>query len=586
MLAGCSSRLLSAGHKLSQSGENNVLSHPHRPPPPTQQMSTHRLDLPCSISSSSCKEKKKLPPASRVASCPFIRPQNPVTHSFSSSSIVPQASTWRGGAIDVAEAGGVGRHWERRRSLKRSIELDTLDDSDRTKRTRTGELEDDSSTGEEDEKYPIEDSSPGSGSWCRDYSSSPEKRSEPNRYVAGAIGNSTEQQGFEVVSFLTSCAESIASANCLAINFFLARLGETAAPTGTSPLHRVAAYFTEALAIRAVKLFPRIFSIAPPRSLVHPSDDDDDVALRVLDCTTPIPKFLRFTVNEMLSKAFEGQDRVHIIDFDIKQGVQWPSLLQSLASRRHPPTHVRITGIGESRQELADTGLRLSRLAESLGLAFEFHAVVDRVEDVRLWMLHVKREECVAINCVLLLHRTLHDETGKAFSDLLELVRSTNPAIVVMAEQEAKHNEANWGRRMVRSLKYYAAIFDAMDHAMPKDSLARIKVEEMFAKEIRNIIACEGVERIERHENFEGWKRLMEDGGFRNLGFGQREMLQIYMILKMYSCSENYRLEKQGEGEALTLKWLDQALYTVSAWVPSKVAGSSSTSQSNLLASA
>lgn len=54
---------------------------------------------------------------------------------------------------------------------------------------------------------------------------------------------------------------------------------------------------------------------------------------------------------------------------------------------------MRITGVGESRQELQETGVLLGRMATALGLTFEFHVVVDRLEDVRLWMLHVKRIE-------------------------------------------------------------------------------------------------------------------------------------------------------------------------------------------------
>ncbi|KAF9616898.1 hypothetical protein IFM89_032860 [Coptis chinensis] len=98
----------------------------------------------------------------------------------------------------------------------------------------------------------------------------------------------------------------------------------------------------------------------------------------------------------------------------------------------------------------------------------------------------------------------------------------------------------------------------------------------MFAKEIRNIVAFEGSDRFERHESFAEWRKLMVNNGFRNMGIGDREMLQSRMLLKMYSC-EKYSLVKQGEdGAGLTLCWQEQPLYTVSAWTPIDVAGSSS----------
>ncbi|KAF9616896.1 hypothetical protein IFM89_032858 [Coptis chinensis] len=256
--------------------------------------------------------------------------------------------------------------------------------------------------------------------------------------LAGEERVQREHQGFELVSLLLACVDSISSMNIAAISNFLSRLGELASPHGTV-IHRVTAYFTEALALRAARLWPHIFHISIPREIDR-VEEEIGTSLRLLNHVSPIPKFLHFTCNEMLLRAFEGKDRVHIIDFDIKQGLQWPSLFQSLASRSSPPSHVRITGIGESKKDLQETGDRLAGFAGALSLPFEFHAVVDRLEDVRLWMLHVKEKESVAVNCILQLHKMLYDESGGVLRDFLGLIRSTNPMVVLMAEQEAKHN--------------------------------------------------------------------------------------------------------------------------------------------------
>ncbi|PON58360.1 GRAS transcription factor [Parasponia andersonii] len=386
-----------------------------------------------------------------------------------------------------------------------------------------------------------------------------------------------ENEGFELVSLLTSCVEAIGSKSIHAINHFIAKLGDLASPRG-SPISRVTAYYTEALSLRVTRHWPQIFHITPPREFER-VDEDSGSALRFLNQVTPMTKFLHFTSNEMLLRAFEGKERVHIIDFDIKQGLQWPSLFQSLASRTNPPSHVRITGIGESKQELNETGDRLAGFAEALNLPFEFHPVVDRLEDVRLWMLHVKEQESVAVNCIFQLHKTLYDANGGAFRDFLGLIRSTNPTVVVMAEQEAEHNDPRLEARVCNSLKYYSAIFDSIDASqLPVDSPARIKVEEMFAREIRNIVACEGMDRLERHESFEKWRNLMEQGGFRSAKISERELMQSRMLLKTYS-SEDYNVKEQGQdggAGGLTLGWQDQPLFTVSAWTPVDAAGSSS----------
>ncbi|KAL4592869.1 hypothetical protein LXL04_005876 [Taraxacum kok-saghyz] len=408
-----------------------------------------------------------------------------------------------------------------------------------------------------------------------------------------AIGNTNhdEEVGFELISLLLACLEAIGTKNIPAINHFVSKLGELASPRGDSSISRLAAYYTEALALRVSRIWPNIFQISTPRE-VNPIEEENAIALRFLNQATPIPKFIHFTSNEILLRSFQGKNRVHVIDFDIKQGLQWPSFFQSLASMNNPPSHVRITGVGESKQDLIETGARLSGFAESLNLEFEFHPVVDRLEDVRLWMLHVKEGETVAVNCILQLHKMLYDNTGVALKDFFRLIQSTNPSIVVVAEQESEHNDAILEKRVSNSLMYYSAIFDCIDSVFPLQSPSRIKIEESFGREIRNIIACEGLERFERHVGFDKWWRSMAElGGFRSVEISDREFLQSQMILKMYHHPfgpNSFKVEKQqrrvSDGGAataagVTLSWSDQPVYTVSAWAPSDVAGSSSAYQ-------
>lgn len=98
----------------------------------------------------------------------------------------------------------------------------------------------------------------------------------------------------------------------------------------------------------------------------------------------------------------------------------------------------------------------------------------------------------------------------------------------------------------------------------------RVKIEEvLFGREIRNIVACEGSHRQERHVGFGQWRRMLEGLGFRSLGVSEREVLQSRMLLRMYGDGgeEFFNVERSDEdGGGVTLRWLDQPLYTVSAW--------------------
>eukprot|EP00250_Pteridium_aquilinum_P035242 c8976_g2_i1 orf=2-2311(-) len=359
------------------------------------------------------------------------------------------------------------------------------------------------------------------------------------------------EESIELVDLLVACVEAITAGSLTFINHLLARLGKLASPSGSS-MHRLAAYFTEGLACRVSKMWPHIYqpllpSTVPPEGLAQQNMAgmrgceglDGASAWQVLNHATPLVKFSHFTANEMILQAFEGEERVHVIDLDIKQGLQWPALFHCLANRRGgPPRQVRVTGIGECKEEVQDAGDRLAEFAEEVGLKMEFHGVVDKLEDVRLWMLHVKAEprEAVAINCILQLHHTLHDESGTAVRNLLSLIHSTHPKVVALVEQEADcHDHPTLQARFSNALRYFAALFDALDATLPASSPARFKVETHFAAHIHSILACDGSQWRERYQPLRCWQDLLTPAGFRCIPLSHRTRLQAHILLRMFS---------------------------------------------------
>ncbi|CAH8321618.1 unnamed protein product [Eruca vesicaria subsp. sativa] len=604
MLAGCSSpSLLSPTRRLRSEAvaATSASVSVHFP------MNTQRLDLPCSSSNFSRKESPSLARSNNNNNKPIERKTSGC--SLKQTIKLPPLATTRRNAEDFSWNNDNNNN--NNRGLKRLAE-DKEEESclSRVKRQR-GDDDDD------EEKVIISQPLPSNPHWFNitELAGLGDKDTASSRPASGSStsasseshilrhrlqeptngsrnpyshGGSTEgrrtidtinnnnhnndlQRDLELVNLLTGCLEAIRTRNIAAINHFIARTGDLASPRGTTPMTRLISYYTEALALRVSRMYPHIFHITPPRDF----EDETGTALRFLNQATPIPKFIHYTANSMLLRAFEGKERVHIIDFDIKQGLQWPSFLQTLASRPNPPRHVRITGVGESKHELNETGDRLHGFADAMNLQFEFHPVVDRLEDVRVWMLHVKEGEAVAVNCVSQMHKTLYD--GTAVRDFVGLVRSTNPVAVVITEQEAEHNSVQLETRVFNSLKYYSAVFDVMHKHLGVDSLMRVKIEEvLFGREIRNIVACEGSHRQERHVGFGQWRRMLELLGFRSLGVSEREVLQSKMLLRMYGDGDEefFNVERSDEdGGGVTLRWLDQPLYTVSAW---SIGGSSS----------
>jgi hypothetical protein len=94
--------------------------------------------------------------------------------------------------------------------------------------------------------------------------------------------------------------------------------------------------------------------------------------------------------------------------------------------------------------------------------------------------------------------------------------------------------------------------------------MERLKVEKMlFGDEIKNIIACEGAARKERHEKLEKWIQRLDLAGFGNVSLSYYGMLQARRLLQGYGC-DGYRMKE--ENGSVVICWQDRPLFSVSAW--------------------
>ncbi|XVE84194.1 hypothetical protein DITRI_Ditri16bG0150600 [Diplodiscus trichospermus] len=378
------------------------------------------------------------------------------------------------------------------------------------------------------------------------------------------IGSQQEQDsGLQLVHLLLACAEAVAKEDYLLAKKYIHHLNRVVTPLGDS-MQRVASCFTEALSARlaaAITTSPSAFVTVPKPFTSFPSSSLEVLKIyQIVYQGCPYVKFAHFTANQAIFEAFEVEERVHIIDLDILQGYQWPAFMQALAARPNGPPFLRITGVGPSIETVKETGRCLTELAHSLHIPFEFHPIGEQLEDIKLHMFNRRVGEALAINTVNRLHRV----PSNCLENLLAMIRDQAPNIVTLVEQEASHNGPYFLGRFLEALHYYSAIFDSLDATFPPDSVQRAKVEQyIFAPEIRNIVACEGSERVERHERLEKWRKIMEGKGFKGVPLSANAVTQSKILLGLYPC-DGYRLtEDKG---CLLLGWQDRALLAASAW--------------------
>ncbi|KAK9078150.1 hypothetical protein SSX86_002207 [Deinandra increscens subsp. villosa] len=96
-----------------------------------------------------------------------------------------------------------------------------------------------------------------------------------------------------------------------------------------------------------------------------------------------------------------------------------------------------------------------------------------------------------------------------------EQAKRMRPKVVTLVEQEPNTNTTAFYPRFVEALDYYNAMFESMDARPPHENNERINVERhCLAKGMVNAIACEGDERVERHELVGKWRLRFMMAGF------------------------------------------------------------------------
>lgn len=371
----------------------------------------------------------------------------------------------------------------------------------------------------------------------------------------------------DVKQVLVACARAVVENDQLVAQWLMDELRQMVSVSG-EPIQRLGAYMLEGLVARQASSGS---SICKALKSKEPASADLLSYLHILFEVCPYIKFGYMSANGAIAEAMKNERRVHIIDFQIGQGSQWVTLLQAFAARPGGAPHIRITGIDDSYSAYARggglniVGQRLSRLAQAFKVPFEFQAVNISGCRVQLKDLGVRRGEALAVNFAFMLHH-MPDEsvsTENHRDRLLRLVKGLNPKVVTLVEQECNTNTASFLPRFLETLDYYMAMFESMDVTLPRVHKDRINVEQhCLARDVVNLIACEGAERVERHELLGKWRSRFTMAGFKPYPLSVLVNSTIKSLLKNYC--DSYRLEER-DG-ALFLGWMNRDLVASCAW--------------------
>ncbi|KAH6828359.1 hypothetical protein C2S53_014135 [Perilla frutescens var. hirtella] len=323
-----------------------------------------------------------------------------------------------------------------------------------------------------------------------------------------------ERQGdsVDLRTLLISCAQSVAADDRRTAYEQLKQLMQHSSPTG-DVYQRLAHVFASGLQARLGGTGTELYTSLTRRKITAA---EKLKAYQVYFSACPFKKLSISLANKMIASVASEATTLHIVDFGILYGFQWPILIQHLSERVGGPVKLRITGIEfpqpgfRPAERLEETGCRLAKYCERFGVPFEYQAIATQNwETIKVEDLKITSGEVLAVNSLFRFERLL-DETVMVDSPrdaVLNLVRKIKPHIFVNAVTNGSFSAPFFVTRFREALFHYSALFDMFDATLPRENPQRKDFEQDFlGREVINVVACEGAERVERPETYKQWQ--------------------------------------------------------------------------------
>ncbi|KAG4994187.1 hypothetical protein JHK82_030917 [Glycine max] len=353
-----------------------------------------------------------------------------------------------------------------------------------------------------------------------------------------------KKETVDLRNLLLMCSQSVYANDIRTANELLKQIRQHSSPVGDAS-QRLAHYFANGLEARLIGAGSGAIGTFSFVSSKRITAAEFLKAYQVFLSATPFKKFTYFFANQMIVKAAAKAEIIHIIDYGILYGFQWPILIKFLSNREGGPPKLRITGIEfpqsgfRPTERIEETGHRLANYCKRYNVPFEYHAIASRNwETIKLEALKIERNELVAVNCHMRFEHLLDESTIEVNSPrnaFLHLIRKINPDIFTQIIINGSYDAPFFATRFREALFHYSAIYDMFDTVITSENEWRMTIEsELLGREVMNVIACEGSERVQRPETYKQWQVRNTRAGFKQLPLNEELMAKFRSKLKEY----------------------------------------------------
>ncbi|KAH8508575.1 hypothetical protein H0E87_010623 [Populus deltoides] len=401
---------------------------------------------------------------------------------------------------------------------------------------------------------------------------------------------------------LVHCANAIESNNATLSQQILWVLNNIAPPDGDSN-QRLTFAFLRALIARATKsgTCKLLAAMANAQyNLALHRHKFSVIELASFVDVTPWHRFGFTAANAAILEAVEGYLVIHIVDLSLTHCMQIPTLIDAIANRFEVPPLIKLTVAGATEDvppmldlSYEELGSKLVNFAWSRNVIMEFRIIPSSyadgfsslIEQLRVQhLVYAESGEALVINCHMMLHyipeETLSDfpssksnpysyesscSSMSSFrTTFLKSLRSLDPTIVVLVDEDADLTSNNLESRLRSAFNYLWIPFDTVDTFLPRGSKQRQWYEADVCWKIMNLIAHEGLQRVERLEPKIQWIQRMRNADFRGISFAEDAISEVKTMLDEHAAG--WGLKK--EDDDLVLTWKGHNVVFASAWLP------------------
>ncbi|KAJ3688221.1 hypothetical protein LUZ61_017385 [Rhynchospora tenuis] len=313
----------------------------------------------------------------------------------------------------------------------------------------------------------------------------------------------TKEKTVDLRSLLIDCSHAISVNDHSVANELICKIRKHSSPNGDW-CQRLAYYLVDALEARLAGTASEIYFKILPEKV---SGVEFLNAFCMYIVASPFMRaFAYFNNQTIFNNVSKNAQKVHIITYGARHGLQWPSLFEHFSTWESTPPTIRITVIEvpepgfRPRKRVEEIGQRVADYAKSFNVPFEYEGIVSEWQNVQVEDLKMAKDEVVIVNCVIHSEK-LSDEavhTNSPRDIFLNTIRKIKPRVFIHITFNGSYNSPYFPARFRAALSLYSSFFDMLDSNLTRSNPERLIIENNFLMPAAfNAIAFEGRNRVE-----------------------------------------------------------------------------------------